>query len=241
MITVCVASFNGANYIGAQLESILASSLVTEVIVSDDGSLDNTATIIDSFEDPRLRLVAGPKEGIVSNFEFLLSLASGDYIFLSDQDDIWLPDKVEVMLLRLQEADLVVCNCAVVDKELTVLHRSFFDLRDSGPGFVKNIYKNSYLGCCLAFRKSLLRHALPFPARLPMHDWWLGLIAEAFGRTAFVSTPLTLYRRHGANASATSEVSRVPWLKQVRWRATLLRCLILRRLEIFWASFVWRP
>jgi glycosyltransferase involved in cell wall biosynthesis len=113
-------TFNGAPYIGAQLASILASPLITEVIVSDDGSVDNTIEIVESFNDPRIKLIQGPNNGLINNYEFLFSLASGEYIFLSDQDDVWLPNKVAVMLARLQDVDLVVSDCTVVPAWLII-------------------------------------------------------------------------------------------------------------------------
>lgn len=232
MISVCIPTFNGAPYIGAQLESILTSPLVTEVIVSDDGSTDNTVEIVRSFNDMRIKLIQGPRVGLVSNYELLLSRASGDYIFLADQDDVWLPNKVEVMLARLRDTDLVVCDCKVVDGQLNVLHPSFFALRNSGPGLARNLLRNSYLGCCIALRKRLLKHALPFPSHLPMHDWWLGLIAETFGSVAFIDQPLMLYRRHGGNVSPTAERSRATWITRLYWRANLLGALICRRLNL---------
>lgn len=225
-------TFNGASYVAMQLKSILASPLITEVIVSDDGSTDNTVEIVKSFDDARIKLIEGPRAGLVSNYELLLSLASGEYIFLSDQDDVWLPNKVEVMLSRLQQTSfhLVVCDCTVVDSQLNLLHSSFFDLRKSGPGLRRNLWRNSYLGCCIALRRPLLKHALPFPTGLPMHDWWLGLIAEIFGGTFFISQPLMMYRRHGGNASPTAEKSKVQWIIRIRWRTKLLTALMWRKL-----------
>jgi glycosyltransferase involved in cell wall biosynthesis len=227
-------TFNGAIYIGAQLESILVSPLVTEVIVSDDGSSDNTVEIVKSFNDVRIKLVQGPRAGLVSNYELLLSLASGEYIFLADQDDVWMADKVEVMLAHLRDVDLAVCDCTVVDDQLNLLYPSFFALRQSGPGLARNLLRNSYLGCCIAMRRELLEYALPFPRHLPMHDWWLGLVAETFGRVTFVRQSLMMYRRHGGNASPTTERSRVAWGTRLYWRAILLsalnrRILILKK------------
>jgi glycosyltransferase involved in cell wall biosynthesis len=230
LISVCIPAFNGGRYIGAQLASILASPRVTEVLVSDDGSTDDTVEIVRALRDPRVLLLQGPRRGLVRNYESLLGQARGDYIFLSDQDDIWLPQKIDVMVASLDSVDLVVCNCSVTDEALAIVHPSFFALRRSGPGLLRNLARNSYLGCCIAMRRSMLRHALPFPERLPMHDWWLGLVAEAFGRVSFVPQVLVLYRRHEANASSTAEASRASWPTKLRWRLDLVRSLLGRYL-----------
>lgn len=208
------------------------SPLITEVIVSDDYSTDNTVEIVRSFKDARIKLIQGPCAGLVKNYESLLSLVSGEYIFLSDQDDVWLPNKVEVMLEHLQNVDLAVCDCMVVDAQLNLLHPSFFAFRHSGPGLVHNLLRNSYLGCCIALRRRLLTYALPFPPHLPMHDWWLGLIAESFGSVVFIDQPLMMYRRHGGNASPTAERSRVAWITRIHWRANLLVALTCRRFNL---------
>ena len=203
-----------------------------EVIVSDDGSGDNTVEIVKSFEDARIKLIRGPHAGLISNYEFLLSHASGEYIFLADQDDVWLPNKVEVMLAHLQVADLAVCDCKVVDSQLNLLKPSFFALRHSGPGIVHNLLRNSYLGCCIAFRRRLLKYALPFPPSLPMHDWWLGLIAETFGTVVFIDQPLVMYRRHGGNVTPTSEGSNAAWITRLQWRLYLLGSMIRRKYNL---------
>lgn len=229
LISVCIPTFNGASYIGAQLESILVSPLITEVIVSDDGSTDNTVEIVKSFNDVRIKLIQGPRAGLVSNYELLLSLASGEYIFLADQDDVWFSNKVEVMLAGLRDVDLVVCDCIVVDGQLNVLFPSFFALLNSGSGLARNLLRNRYLGCCIALRRRLLKYALPFPSHLPVHDWWLGLIAEIFGGVAFIDQPLMMYRRHGENASPATERSRVAWVTRLYWRVNLFGALICRK------------
>lgn len=228
MISVCLASFNGAEYILDQVESILRSDMVGELLVSDDGSTDNTLQVLAAINDPRLTVLAGPQKGLIKNFEFVLQQASGDYIFLSDQDDIWLDNKVEVTLQALLRADLVVSDCQVVDAEGQVVCDSFYALRGSGPGLVKNLTKNSFLGCCMAFRRNVILAALPFPHGLPMHDWWLGMLATMVGRVEFVEIPLMLYRRHGGNASDTADKSSASRVKQLVWRVSLLMSLIKR-------------
>ncbi len=230
LISVCLATYNGEKYVAAQVESILASPLVGELLVSDDGSSDRTVDVIERFSDPRIKVFRGPRAGVGKNFEFLLTMARGEYIFLSDQDDIWKPEKVRLMVEQLQQADLVISDCVVVDQDLKVLHPSYFDLMGSRPGLLKNIARNSYLGCCMALRRRLLTHILPLPRSLPLHDWWIGLIAEAFGTVIFLNVSLLEYRRHADNASPSSGRSRVPISDRLRRRALMVWYLLLRRL-----------
>lgn len=234
MISVCVATYNGQAFIEEQLISVLNQlTAFDEVIVSDDGSDDNTIKIVQAIKDSRIKILnPSSKVGIVKNFERALSNACGDYIFLCDQDDIWLPNKVEKCILALSDSLLVVSDCKIVDKESNELHPSFFKLRRSGKGVIKNLYKNSYLGCCMAFRKELLYQALPIPASAPMHDMWLGLIANCTGKVMFLSEPLMLYRRHDNNASPTAQKSTFTFLQQISYRINLLFLIVIRLLSL---------
>jgi glycosyltransferase involved in cell wall biosynthesis len=160
MISVCLASYNGELYIREQLNSILSQLDVDdEIIISDDSSNDGTIKVIQSYDDPRIILLESMPEtkklGVVKNFERAIRHASGDYIFLSDQDDIWLEGKVSSAIDALQNNLLVVTDCRVVDLHLQEINKSFFQLRCSGKGVIKNILRNSYLGCCMAFKKEL--------------------------------------------------------------------------------------
>ena len=229
MISVCLAACNGEKYVAAQIESILSSPLVDELLVSDDGSIDRTMEVVGRFSDPRIRLLRGPHAGPGRNFEFLLTMARGDYIFLSDQDDIWKPEKVGLVLEQLQRADLVVSDCVVVDQNLKVLHPSYFALMGSRPGLLKNIARNSYLGCCMAFRRSLLKHVLPLPEHLPYHDWWIGMIAELFGKVTFMNVSLLEYRRHADTTSRAAGRSRAPVPERLWNRVLMVGYLVARR------------
>lgn len=233
MISVCLATYNGSTYIGEQLRSVLAQlGPGDEVVVSDDGSTDDTLAIISRLDDSRLRLLdCVGRVGVVKNFERALQAARGDTIFLCDQDDVWLPGKVEYSLTALDNCPLVVTDCAVVDCELKLLSPSFFRLRQSHPGVLHNLWKNSYLGCCMAFRRELLQVALPFPRRIPMHDMWLGMIAETHGGTCFVPVPLLLYRRHGGNASDTANKSTARFSKIITDRVFLASLVAVRTLR----------
>ncbi len=203
MISVCIATYNASSYVYDQINSILVQlAPEDEVIVSDDLSGDNTLAIITSINDQRIKIIEGTvRLGIIKNFERALYAAKGNLIFLSDQDDVWLPNKVNVCKTALNDHGLVVTDCKVVDSDLNHVAASFFALKNSKKGILRNIYKNSYIGCCMAFRRDLLQIALPFPANIPMHDIWLGLLAEIKGQVIFIPAPLVLYRRHDKNAS----------------------------------------
>lgn len=227
MISVCLAAFNGAKYIEAQVRSIISSPRVTELLVSDDGSTDTTLEVLAAIPDRRLKVLAGPRRGVVANFESLLARASGDFIFLSDQDDVWMDGKVDIMLAALEHADLVVSDCSIVDEQLRVRVRSFFAARHSGPGTLKNLWRNSYLGCCMAFRRQILDYVLPIPKAVPMHDWWIGLMVNRKGRVRFIDDILVLYRRHGANSTYAVD-SQASLLLRLRWRLNMVGALLSR-------------
>lgn len=206
-ISVAMAAYNGGQYIEEQLQSVLSQiGEDSEVIVSDDGSTDNTRDIVLGIaaEDVRVRLVDGPQKGLIKNFENALSLCSGDYIFLCDQDDIWHADKVETVLESFENgADLVLHDAQMVDDEKHMIAASFFAWRGVRTGFAANMIKNSYIGCCMAFRKSILTLALPFPDEIPMHDQWLGLLAEKKGVVKLEERVLLDYRRHEGTATGS--------------------------------------
>lgn len=229
MISVCMATYNGERYVAEQIRSILPQLEESdELIVSDDGSTDNTICIVQSFNDTRIKILHNKKNGIIRNFENALCNALGDYIFLCDQDDVWLPDKVKETVSFLQKYDCVVSDCKVTDENLHVITESFFKQRRSGKGFWKNMYENSYLGCCMAFRRTVLDIVLPFPHQIAMHDIWIGLNVELHGSSFFLKKPLILYRRHGDNASPSSEKSHYPITYRLSYRILFVYCLFLR-------------
>ena len=225
MISVCIATYNGARFLERQLRSILPQlSADDEVVISDDGSTDETLTLLQSLGDPRLRIVEGPhRHSPIWNFERALSQAKGDYIFLSDQDDEWTPNKVAVCMDYLQYYDCVVSDCQVVDAANKVLHDSFYQINGTRQGRYYNLLvKNGYLGCCMAFRRKILQKALPFPRHTPMHDIWLGNVAAFRYSLCFIPDKLVLYTRHGGNASTTSDPSDKSLWKRLSYRWTML-------------------
>ena len=228
MISVCLTTFNGKKYIVKQLGSILSQlENEDEVIISDDGSSDCTLELIQSIADRRIKIFKNnQKRGIQSNVENALNQAKGDVIFLSDQDDFWLPDKVHVVVTALQNNDLIVSDCFITDKDLNIVHESFFQQNNSQSNKWKALIRNPYLGCCMAFNRKVLEKSLPFPASIPMHDIWIGNIAAFNFKVSFIPEKLIYYRRHGNNVSSASEPSKYGFLQQSNFRLKIIHELI---------------
>lgn len=219
MNSICVATYNGEQYIEQQLRSILEQIAADdEVIVSDDGSTDDTLKIVDSIEDKRIRVRHSDAHYFKDNFIEAMREAKGEILFLSDQDDVWLPGKYERCIEELKTADLVCTNSMMTDSELKVVEPDFFSIYHSGPGVFKNSMNNTYYGSCMAFHRLLLDKALPMPPTREIgHDIWLGLVAEMTGKVRFIDTPYLLYRRHEDAKTSTNGLlhrSRRPlWIK----------------------------
>ena len=123
---------------------------------------------------------------------------------------------------------MVVSDANIIDSSENVIDESFFEINASRHGLIKNLIKNSYLGCAMAFNRKVLEKALPFPADIPMHDWWIALIAEIYGRVYFIDDKLINYRRHSDNASHTGEKSSYSLFMKVSFRLIMLKNLMLR-------------
>ena len=220
MISVCMATYNGQKYISKQLESIIKNlSNNDEIIISDDGSKDETLEIIQDYRKnfKNIKVYEGPHKGVKANFENALRHASGEYIYLTDQDDIWMDNKVEMTQRFFKDSNvtLVIHDAAVIDNNMDIVIGSFFSTRNSKSGIIKNIVKNSYIGCCMAFRKEILDYILPIPDNIHMHDQWIGIISEVVGKSVFIPEKLIYYRRHGENVST---MQHLPLRKMIRNR-----------------------
>lgn len=230
MISVCIATYNGEKYIREQVKSILGQlESDDEIVISDDGSKDNTIDILESFYDKRIKIYYNQgRHGVVPNFENALRHTQGDFIFLSDQDDVWNPNKVRLCIEALSNVDLVIHNSDVVFEDDSNRHEDFFKLRHSGSGYLKNLYKNTYVGSCMSFKKDVKDYVLPFPKHILWHDMWIGLMVEKRGNTKFINDKLLYYRRHADNTSATSEKSNFSKWVQLKYRLQMLYYTIVR-------------
>ena len=234
VLSVCMATYNGASYIEQQLQSILCQlGENDEVILVDDHSADITLELVSRINDPRIHVYRNDKNmGVRCSFERAISLASGEVIFLSDQDDVWHPEKVArftQVFSMLSDVTLVLSDAKIINKDGTDIVKSFFKRRGSFvSGVIQNLVKNRYLGCVMAFRRVLVERILPLPSTIPQHDMWIGLINEVYGKSHYIDFPLIEYRMHDTNASLTSSNGRGSLLQMILWRYSLVKCLVVR-------------
>jgi glycosyltransferase involved in cell wall biosynthesis len=229
-ISVCMATYNGAAFIRPQIDSIVSQlGPDDEIIFSDDGSTDQTHAIIQSYNNNRFKLIVNERSGSpAKNFERGLSHCSGDYIFLADQDDVWMPEKVKQVMHYLKTFDLVLTDCSIIDEHGHELTSSFFSKQKSKKGLFSNLLQNSYMGCCMAFNRKVLDRVLPFPEALKAHDQWIGLVGEKYFNVHFLKETLVQYRRHGNNYSFTGDKSSFSLFQKVNHRLFMINNLYNR-------------
>jgi glycosyltransferase involved in cell wall biosynthesis len=226
-----MAMHNGAAFIRAQVESILVQlGPQDELIIVDDASSDESPGILNTIRDARLHVHRNERNlGVLPTFERALELARGEILFLSDQDDVWLPGKMAKALevfASNPEVTMVASDARLIDEHGRTVNESFFSVRGRfSGGFIRNFVKNKYLGCTLSFRRAMLRYFLPIPRDVPMHDIWFGLLNEIYGKTWFIDQPLVAYRRHRHNASPFVHAGLG---RMLLWRARLAKNIAFR-------------
>jgi glycosyltransferase involved in cell wall biosynthesis len=229
MISVCMATFNGNKYITLQLESILMQlNEGDEIVIVDDASTDETVQLIKNIQDSRIKLFENMQNmGVIPSFSRSIYLARGEVIFLSDQDDIWLPNKVkEVMNIFAKKMDTTLClsDAKIIDGTGSIRKNTYFQIRGKfTPSLFQNIIKNRFLGCSISFKSSMKEHILPFPKNIPAHDMWIGIMNLIYGKVAYIDKPLFLYRRHTENVTSMSHAKIHTVLK---WRLALVYRLL---------------
>lgn len=230
-IDVLLATYNGERYVKEQIESILNQSYKNiHLIISDDNSTDNTRKILKQYEKNERISIYFQKEnlGYIKNFEFLLKQVQSNYYMLSDQDDVWLPKKIEKSMetLKKQNADLVFGDLEVVDENLNTIYASFGDFMKLNRKIKKyinsdkiNYLYNCVTGCTLLSKKEYIKDILPLPhnSKYVPHDYWIGLIVSLKGKLAYMPEKYIKYRQHGDNEIGTDKIShKFKKLDQVR-------------------------
>jgi glycosyltransferase involved in cell wall biosynthesis len=232
MISVCIATYNGEKYIKEQLDSII-NQLNTddEIIISDDGSSDSTLNIIESYNDRRIVLYKNSFKNVVLNFEFAIGKSKGDYIFLSDQDDIWYKNKVSCFMdcfLKNSNVTLLISDFQIIDQNGLNLD-GVYNRNEFSSSLLKNVLVNNFIGCAMAFTSTTKNVIMPFPKNIAMHDWWIGTCSKLYGEIKFIDKKLHFYRRHSSNL--TTEVGAKVIIK-IKWRLNLIVNLIIRYFKL---------
>jgi glycosyltransferase involved in cell wall biosynthesis len=217
VVDIALATFNGERYLPALLDSIKQQTHRNwHLIAGDDGSTDKTMNILHTFaaaNSARTTLLpATDRRGTKENFSRILQAGCSDYTVLADQDDVWLPKKIEQSLALAQTIEnentaglpvLVHSDASVTNDSLEILDPSLWHHQNLNPDYgmtFKNLMvQNVITGCTALFNRALLERTLPIPDECIMHDWWIALTAAAFGRIDYLTTPLLLYRQHADN------------------------------------------
>lgn len=216
-VAVLLAVYNGEKFLKKQIESLLSQTFSEfTIFVRDDGSSDRSKEILEYFArmQPNRFVILPCTErlGARGSFAFLMEACNADYVFFCDQDDVWLPDKVEIgigEIIRLENIHgdgvpiLLHTDLVVVDAALNVIHESFVRYQNLNPHYGaalnKMLVQNIATGCTMGINRALLRLASPVPREAVMHDWWIALVASTFGVMGYLPKPTVLYRQHGHN------------------------------------------
>ena len=224
MISLAMPTYNGGKYLREQLDSIYAQTMLPdEVIVVDDCSTDDTISILEEYKD-RYGLKFYRNDinlGYNKNFEKAITLCSGDYIALADQDDIWLPSKIEKCYNVIKDADL---NIPLLVSCFNSTNKSILDnAKENDCGIIgtwkHNLSRYTSQGCTLMFNRKLIEYIIPFHPTI-MYDAYIGFVASLLGNRFYIGEKLMYYRIHNNNSFASQNVS----LKE-RLRSNLLRTI----------------
>jgi len=216
-VTIVMATYNGEYYLSEQIESILSQTYTNwELYIHDDDSKDATINIINHYvsKDSRINFLDDSLsfKSATLNFKYLIdNINVSEYLMLSDQDDIWLPDKIkttlEVMLaeeIKQQGKPILVhTDLKVVDSKLNIINSSFYNYMNidiAKDSLNRLLVRNVVTGCTLMINKPLHELVQKMPKQAIVHDWWIALNARLFGQIVFIKKPTLLYRQHDHNS-----------------------------------------
>ena len=219
-VNILMSTYNGQQFLAEQIRSIQEQSYTDwTLFIRDDGSSDNTKEILKDFEhqDSRIHLIDSDKSdnlGVIKSFHKLVNHDRADYYFFSDQDDVWLPNKLELSLKEAQNylADLplmVYMDLKVVNQDLKIMTESMVKSQShhANTELVQELTENTVTGGV-----AMINHALAEMWQetddILMHDWYLALLASAFGNLVFIDQPGELYRQHSDNVLGARTLSK---------------------------------
>lgn len=225
MIEILLPVYNGEKYLKEQIESFFNQTNQDWFLkIRNDGSKDGYHEIIKEYCDhypDKIVEIDSPSEnvGLVQSLNYLIEATPhGDYIMFSDQDDVWLPDKIELSLNAVQKLEcqnidkpVMVCtDVTCVDADLNVMCKSFFESQrfpnDIFSDINQMIALNVIQGCTIIINKSALSHIYPMPLIMSIHDMWIGVQCAYYGNIAYLHTPTMLYRQHSSNVAGSVNI-----------------------------------
>ncbi|MDF2186401.1 glycosyltransferase family 2 protein [Grimontia hollisae] len=231
-IDVVLATYNGEKYIEEQIKSVQRNDgyqfLVNSIIVVDDGSSDNTVSIVKrlAINDSKIRIYINESSslGAMKNFASGVYISQANFIMFCDQDDVWLENKISLTLESMIKHDatlphLVFSDLKIVDASLNVISDSYFTAKKIPKNWhadMNNLVKQNVVsGCTMMANRALLQKALPIPNEACMHDWWFALVAKTEGKLTFVDQALMLYRQHETNAIGAGDKNPLGLFKRI--------------------------
>lgn len=222
-ISVAIATYNGEKYIKEQVQSILNQKLTPhEIIVSDDSDNNKTLEILNNINFGNVNLVYkknNGKKGYCSNFNNALISASGDFVFLCDQDDYWYSSKISDVISifkKNKDIDMIINNTLLTDSNLNSIGITKYD-QLKNMGFSDDDF---LMGCCCTFRKTYLDKVLPIPDVTKGHDNWLNFFSSRLNTKLIIEDVYQLYRRHNSNESKfiSNEIEKVKKEDVLKWK-----------------------
>ena len=229
--SVAMAVYNGEKYIEEQLDSILEMlGENDEIVISYDESTDKTYEIICRYRenDSRIKVFQNSARSVESNFNNAVEHCQGQYIFLADQDDVWINDKINSMVTFMQEnqeVKVLIADGYITDEKLNKTSE-VFEIYNTTANPIRNFVKGTYLGCQMAFSADIRKLVWPVKTNPPLpHDLWLGVMGARYGKVALLNEKTILHRIHEKNYTHTSKMKIFQVIKN-RW---LFLCEIIRR------------
>lgn len=207
MVSVALAVYNGEKYLAEQVESILSQTYSDiELVMTDDNSTDGSWKLMTqlSAKDRRIRIYHNEKNlGFQHNFQYAISLCKGDFVALSDQDDVWMPNHLELLLKNIGDKPLACGNNVFIDEEgkslgISLKWQESLDwIPEDSMKMFRSImlFRNPFQGATMLLRRNFLDIAMPILDSAPYHDTWLASMACFCGGISYVDEPLLKYRR----------------------------------------------
>lgn len=229
MIDILLASYNGEKYIGKQIDSLLSQTYKDWFLyIKDDCSTDDTINIIKGYEKrykDKIKVILSdkPTGSAKNNFFSLLQYSTSSYVMFCDQDDVWLPEKIQLTYNKMKEIEkenvdipiLVHTDLKVTDDKLNVISDSLLKMQnlDYNRDKLNNLLvQNIVTGCTIMVNRNLLKYIIEIPQYAIMHDWWMALIASTIGKIGFINKPTILYRQHNENNVGAKNVKSLNYI-----------------------------